>query len=186
MIPMVAAGLVGFGQVPTDLQGRFLAADLQVVRVKPSALPQLLTHFPKILIPELERRGCTIPQGPNSKVHNVIKGEFAKPGQIDWALICSVNRVSSILVYWNGEPSDPTEIAKMADIHCLAGDGPRTISFSCAIATVGKDYIMKHYTAYGGPKPPPIDHEGIDSSIGMGSVVNYFYKGKWLRLTGAD
>jgi hypothetical protein len=28
------------------------------------------------------------------------------------------------------------------------------------IGAVGRDFITRHYRAYGGPKPPPIDHQG--------------------------
>ena len=33
------------------------------------------------------------------KLDNVVRGEFAKRGQSDWAVLCSVNGVSSILVF---------------------------------------------------------------------------------------
>jgi hypothetical protein len=46
---------------------------------------------------------------------------------------------------------------------------------------------MRHYRAYGGPEPPPIDHHGIDDAfLEKGSITWYFYRGKWLQLTGAD
>jgi hypothetical protein len=46
---------------------------------------------------------------------------------------------------------------------------------------------VEHYKAYGGEKPPAIDHEGInDLFYGKASEVLYFYRGKWLHLTGAD
>jgi hypothetical protein len=46
---------------------------------------------------------------------------------------------------------------------------------------------MGHFNAYGGPKPPPIDHEGIDDAfIEKAPVTWYFHNGAWLRLTGAD
>jgi len=36
-------------------------------------------------------------------------------------------------------------------------------------------------------KPPPIDHQGIsDAMVGKASEVLYFYRGKWLRLSGDD
>ena len=41
---------------------------------------------------------------------------------------------------------------------------------------------MDHYRAYGGPKPPPIDHQGIESGGEKASVVLYCYRGKWLKL----
>jgi hypothetical protein len=47
--------------------------------------------------------------------------------------------------------------------------------------------ILEHYRAYGGLKPPAIDHLGInDAFVGNAAVVHYFYAGKWLELTGAD
>ncbi|MEO8658007.1 MAG: hypothetical protein ABI693_06030 [Bryobacteraceae bacterium] len=45
---------------------------------------------------------------------------------------------------------------------------------------------MDRYRAYGGPKPPPIDHQGIESGGDKASVVLYHYRGKWLTLQGAD
>jgi hypothetical protein len=55
--------------------------------------------------------------------HNVIKGEFSKPGQTDWAVLCSVGRVSSVLVFWNGSETNPAEIAKRNDVDRLQGWG---------------------------------------------------------------
>ncbi len=47
--------------------------------------------------------------------------------------------------------------------------------------------IIGYQTEYGGPKPPPIDHQGIeDSTLGKVSVIKYYYRGTWLTLTGAD
>jgi len=61
------------------------------------------------------------------------------------------------------------------------------IGFSRGISPVMKDFILRHYNAYGGTKPPPIDHQGIDDAfIEKASVVWYFHDGKWLKLTGAD
>jgi hypothetical protein len=56
-----------------------------------------------------------------------------------------------------------------------------------AIEPVGREYILKHSRAYGGPGLPAIDHQGIkDSFAGKASVVRYFHAGKWLELAGAD
>ena len=118
---------------------------------------------------------------------NVIKGEFAKRGQTDWAVLCSVGRVSSILIFWNASESNPSRIAEMKDIDRLQGEGGDKIVYSREITPVGKADIMRHYLGYGGPQPPPIDHQGIDDAfLEKASVVNYFYRGKWLELTGAD
>ncbi|MGP0072562.1 MAG: hypothetical protein ACLPWF_11600 [Bryobacteraceae bacterium] len=164
------------------------AADRDVRRLPPVAFKQL----PNNLVADLQRRGCTIPQVPTevsmSKGRaNVIRGEFQKPGQTDWAVLCSVGRVASILIYWNGSEIKPAEIAKMNDIDGLQGWTGGKAVYSRLIEPVGKRYIMEHYQAYGGPKPPPINHQGInDVFVGKASVVMYWYGGKWLQLSGAD
>lgn len=71
---------------------------------------------------ELQRRGCTIQQESYTKrANNVIRGNFARPGQLDWAVLCSINRVSSILVFFNGSEKDVQEIARMEDRTFLQG-----------------------------------------------------------------
>jgi hypothetical protein len=66
----------------------------------------------------------------------------------------------------------------------LDGDNP---GYSREIAAADRDLIMGHYRAYGGPEPPPIDHQGIDDAfLGKASVTWYFHNSKWLRLQGAD
>ena len=55
------------------------------------------------------------------------------------------------------------------------------------ISPVDQEFIMSHYRALGGPKPPPIHHQGIDDAfLEKASVTHYWYEGKWLRLQGAD
>jgi hypothetical protein len=116
--------------------------------------------------------------------HNVVRGEFTRPRQKDWAVLYSVGGASSILVFWGGAARNPAEIAPMEDRIFLQGMTPEQIGLSRGISTVGKDFIKRHYDAYGGPKPPPIDHKGIaDAFVEKASVVWYFYK--WLKLKGA-
>jgi hypothetical protein len=174
----------GLAQTPPDLQRAFETAERQILRLPPSAFPGL----PKTILTELNRRGCLIPQVPAAnQPHNVIKGEFAKPGQSDWAILCSIRSVSSILVFWNGSAVNPAQIAKKNDHDSLQASGAGGITYSRAIQPVGRAYILQHYQTYGGTKPPPIDHMGIsDEFVEKGSVVFYFYGEKWLQLTGAD
>jgi hypothetical protein len=171
-------------QIPVSPDRLFERADRETVRRNPTAFPEL----PKNVLTQLQRRGCKIPQVPMvDGRQNVIKGEFAKPGQTDWAVLCSIGGVSSILIFWNGSEVNPTEIGKANDVDRLQGWGNYKIVYSRAISAAGEKYMMEHYNAYGGEKPPPIDHLGIDDAfVGKASVVLYFYRGKWLRLTGAD
>jgi hypothetical protein len=137
----------------------------------------------------LQARGCTIPQTYLSREpHNVISGEFTRQGQIDWAVLCSRGGESSILVFWRGSTKFVSEIAKAPDRGFLqtVSEGGK-IAFSRAIESVGGEYILSHYKEYGGRKPPPINHQGIDDAyVEKASVVRYYHRGKWLELKGAD
>jgi hypothetical protein len=172
-----------FGQISEDAKRPWREAERQIVRLPPTAFPEL----PRNLVRELQRRGCTIPQAVHGASRNVIKGEFARPGQKDWAVLCSVNGASSILVFWKGSEKNPAQLVPVKDIDYLQGDGGDKIVYSRGILPVGRDQIMEDYKAYGGPTPPPIDHQGIDDAfVGKASQVQYFYEGKWLQLQGGD
>ena len=172
------------GQLPEDLKAKFDEAERRIVRLPPAGIPQISPN----VVRELQHRGCTVPQETfSNKPNNVIRGEFAKPGQTDWAVLCSVKGVSTILVFWNGSETSPAAIAPLEDRNFIQGITPGKTGFSRGIAAVGKDFIMRHYDAYGGPKPPPINHQGIDDAfIEKASVTWYFQGEKWWKLTGSD
>jgi hypothetical protein len=183
MLVFLPSGTV-LSQPSQEPMGKFREADSQVTRLGPSAFPELPMNIRR----ELERRGCTIPQlWEDKKPHNVIKGEFIRRGQIDWAVLCSLNRISSILIFRNASEQNPSELAREADIEKLQGVGGDVIGYTRAISSVGKQFILDHHRSYGGPKLPPIEHQGInDAFVGKTSVVHYFRAGSWLQLTGED
>jgi hypothetical protein len=155
-----------------------------VVRLPPSAFPTL----PASIRAELEKLNCTIPQtyDANTPV-NVVGGKFASPNQVDWAVLCSRNGHSEILVFWGGRSRCPALTRKSPDLNWLQTIGGGRIGYSHSLATVDRKYILDHYEAYGGPKPPPIDHNGLDEGfLGKGSATLYCYRGKWIVLQGAD
>jgi hypothetical protein len=162
-----------FAQLPEDLKRRVDEAEKGIVRLPPKAFPEL----PGNVVRELQRRGCTIPQPYTDRRANVIQGEFAKPGQTDWAVLCSTKGYTNLLVFWNDSATNPVELAKNPN-------NPGRIDLF--IRPVDRKFIMDHYRAYGGAKPPPIDHQGIESGGETASVVLYYYRGKWLKLQGAD
>jgi hypothetical protein len=174
-----------FAQPSDDLKRKFDQADQKIIRLPPSAFPQL----PGNILQELQRRGCTIPQSTR-KPQNVVIGNFDRtPGQLDWAILCSVNRVSSILVFFNGSEKNVHEVARAADRDYLVRNMADQIVYSRGIYPVGKDFIKGHDSAYSDPKPPTFDHQGIEDALhGKAPVIvtYYFYQGNWLKLTGAD
>src|SRR6266550_8097678 len=109
------------------LSSLLLIASKPAVHLKPSVFKQL----PANLVEELHRRGCTIPQDSGfPKRQNVVHGEFTKPGQTDWAVLCSQRGVVTMLVFWNGSESEPAQLAKGTD----------GVSFSREIGPVGREY----------------------------------------------
>lgn len=150
--------------------------------------PEAFAELPANIVTELQRRACRIPQVRSpARPNNVIQGEFAKAGQTDWAVLCSVKGTSRILVFWGGSEANPAAIAASEDRTYVQDMGAGHLEYSRAIAPVDRRYILEHYAAYGGVKPPPLDHQGIDDSfLEKASIVWYFHKGRWLELSGAD
>ena len=159
----------------------------RMVRLPPSAFPDL----PRDIAAELERRGCRIPQATfyDSQPHNVISGEFARRGQTDWAVLCSTNGVSELLVFWGGEHRCPNRLPHGADRGCfqdVMGDG--TMAYSCLIARADEKYITEKLALYRMSETAPlIDHDGINDIFAeKASSVLYCHEGRWLDLPGAD
>ena len=181
----ISFAIPAFSEVSEELKKQQLEkAEQQIVRKAPSAFSQL----PSAIVRELEARKCGIPQvSSTGKPHNVIRGEFAKRGQSDWAVLCSVNGVSSILVFWNGSEANVAELAKSADRNFLQGITSTELGYSRGIGPVGRDVVLRRSLAIGGPAPALMDHQGIDDAfMEKASMTYYFYEGKWLQLPGAD
>jgi len=175
---LLAVSGPALGQDPSD------QADRQTRRLAPSVYARL----PAAVLADLKHRGCTIPQLWSDTVPgNVVSGHFRKAGQFDWAVLCSINRISRILVYWAGQADSVAELAVSPDKDFLQGVGADRIGYSRAIGVASAEVIRQNYQWYGGTEPPQLDHEGIeDAFVEKASVVWYWYEGKWLRLTGAD
>ena len=102
-------------------------------------------------------------------------------------MLCSVNESSSILVFRDAADRNPEDLAKAEDRNDLQGAGNGRIAYSRQIQPVDRKFIMDHYRAYGGTEPPPIDHQGIDDAfVGKASITYYWYRGKWMKLSGSD
>ena len=168
-------------QVPQDKWDR---ADFATVRLSPDSIPDL----PAPIRAHLRLHGCLIPQSPEvARIHNVGHGHFQSDSVVDWVALCSIARVSRILVYWGGDTSRVDSFPPAPDRDYLQGMGGDTIAFSHVINVVDARYIREHADAYGGPLPPSPIHDGIDDGfMEKASVVRYWSRGAWLSLAGAD
>ena len=178
---VASTGLTHSPRIPAEA---WAEADLRTRRLHPEAFSDVPPSIKEVLV----RRGCTIPQTyGNENPHNIISGRFTSPTHVDWAVLCSRDRISSILVFTVGDPAPPVELDPSPDVNYLQGLGGAAIGFSRAINVASPQSIRAHYQAYGGPIPPALDHEGIDDAfIGKGSTVFFWHSGRWLELTGSD
>lgn len=176
-------------QVETKTQAEtksdpFVEAKKEIVRLPPSAFPQL----PPEIRGQLEAKGCLIPQsfeGPEP--HNVIRGEFGQEGQIDWAALCSKGGKTSLQVLWSGPSKCKSEFPEVDDLHGLQGMGNGKIEYSAKLARATPEYIVSHHEAYNVPLPVEPNHDGIELIfLGKASSISYCSEGEWLRLQGAD
>ena len=152
--------------------------------------PNAFSDLPASIRADLEQRGCSVPQSyPDSIPHNVIRGRFTSPDEVDIAVLCARDSTLTILVFRGASTDSVAELASQPHLdERIAGDTASTFWHSRAIDSVDSSYIRIRFEAYGGPKPPPVlDHEGInDIFVGKASVVWYWYGGRWLQLQGAD
>jgi hypothetical protein len=188
MLTRFAVWLLAFVvPIPTQQSSRDIDWDKaarEIRRLPPSAFPAL----PAAIRRELSRKGCMVPQiWSDPEAHNVIRGSFTRKGQTDWAVLCSRGGESSILVFKGGSIEGVLELAMGSDKDSLQVVAAEEIGYSRLIFPADGATILRYWREHGGPKPPPIDHQGIENAfVEKASVILYYYKGKWLWLTGAD
>ena len=166
---------------------RWFAAEQAIVRVPESAFPNL----PERIRHVLRELRCLVPQ-PGDRVAareplvNAISGQFARAGQVDWAILCSSGGRSSIYVVWGGPATCSAPLASAADRDYLQDRGGERIDFSREISAAGPKQIVATYRHYG-EAPPPVSHDAIeDIFVDKASVRYYCDSGSWKKLLGAD
>ena len=164
-------------------QALFTEAARRIRRLPVDAFPQLPAPVAQVL----RSRKCMVPQPDDTGARNVIRGEFIAHGELGWAVLCSVDESSTLLVFRNDADEAPQALVTREDRNYLQGLGGDKIGFSREITAVDRAFILRHYRAYGGPPPPAIDHHGIDDAfLGKASTTWFFHAGRWLQLQGAD
>ncbi|MFA5162607.1 MAG: hypothetical protein WC421_10215 [Elusimicrobiales bacterium] len=179
----------GAGEEMMQLQrarARLLArAAHEIKRLPPSAFPKL----PAKLRAELERRRCTIPQAAGfSAPHNVISGSFDRPGQTDWAVLCSRDGMSSVIMFWNSLPDNAGAIAAPAEDKNWLDESGEQVCYRRYLSAARADYMKEIVSAAqkpglpGGIAPKQVDHDGIsDAMLSRPSSILYRVNRNWLE-----
>lgn len=156
----------------------FSRADDAIVRLKPDAFPDLPEHVRTALV----QRGCTIPQPADERAEkkNVISGHFISAGAADWAVLCSHDKRSSILVFPGGHSARVESMGEEPDSQYLqvVGEGGK-IGFSRLLTLATVKQVRKH-----------VAHahlDGIlDSFTGKASLLWYRSGSKWMKVQAGD
>jgi hypothetical protein len=180
---LFVSALTGLSRGGSTIAQNWDQADSATVRLSPATF----SGAPTQVLEELQRRGCTVPQSYSNRApHNVVRGRFTSDTQTDIAVLCSKARVSSILVFRGGSITSVAELAKRPDadfLQVVASGG--VVGYSRVLGVAAPKDILEQHQRYGGPNPPPLDHDGIDDIfVGKASVVWYWSGGQWLQLQG--
>jgi hypothetical protein len=134
--------------------------------------PKQVRELPALIKADLEKRGCSIPMFTRWDArHNVIQGQFLKPGQRDWAVLCRHQDKSSILIY-------PGSAA--ADVQTVRSEDhdPYRIIHTVTAFVLQKRAVRDKLTE----SLPPFDHDGIeDGRIQKAALVLYNRDGEWVE-----
>jgi hypothetical protein len=146
------------------------------IRLLPvSSFPQL----PPEVALQLDHLGCMIPQTYEAREpENAIHGSFEKKGSGDWAVLCSVNHVTTLYVFFQSDLDRPIPLRHQPDNEWL-----------------GVEWSLDYGSAWGIARRPPrlmrptdnADHDGIDDAfVEKSDTVHYFENGHWTTIDGSQ
>ncbi len=173
---------IAFSQEEPD--NIWIKADIQAIRLSPGAIPSI----PKNIQEYLDVHNYTIPQDCFARTpNNVISGHFLDSIKIDLAILCSKDRFSAILIFWNCKADSVTELSRSADIYWLQSAGGDKIGYSRIISVASKSRILEHYDPTSDTHPIDITHDGIEDGFdGKCSEILYYNNGRLTIFSGAD
>jgi len=134
----------------------------------------------------LIQKGCMIPQPSNATgPENVISGHFRDASATDWAVLCSQNGSSSVMVFWGGAADKVDVIATQKDTDYVQAPKQGAVyQYWRRISTATPERIRKPKQ---NRKLEPFEHDGIDDAfVENGSVIHYWRSGQWNELQGGE
>ncbi len=149
-----------------------------------------VSSFPEIPSPiaaTLAQRGCMIPQTWQAhRPENVIHGSFQRPGSQDWAVLCSVNGLTSLLVFFSDasapQPAtpQPIELVQWPETSRLQKHDPTgVLGFNWGIDAATPAQFHDAFASQDTPPTTP-DHDSVaDSVIDRRTIYHLFAQGKW-------
>ncbi|MFZ0305046.1 MAG: hypothetical protein WAL75_20310 [Terracidiphilus sp.] len=198
---MIGGSMLTFLSAALGVQGPELQAidafsNSGTVTVNGQPRQYMVEHLPASSFPalpagvaaELNRRGCLIPQtyeahGPE----NVIHGSFRRPGESDWAALCSAHGTVSLLVFFEGASESPAVLATAAETARLElNNATGKLEFDWGIDVASPEQVHEAQSEMR-RRPARLDHDAVADSIIDGPTVYRFYAGNaWTNVATSD
>jgi hypothetical protein len=149
-------------------------------------------NVPKPIQEKLAAMGCEIPQSSdNSEPHNILKGQFAAAGQWDWAVVCSKNKQSILVILWGGpaqcdsKPWGPYGDKETSEGLNQPPAGPK--KYFLTLEKVSAKFLNAHAEYQELKLPKGFTHDALGYSFPeLGGHNDYCYNGKWVELGYVD
>ena len=140
-----------------------------VVRLEPSAFPTL----PQPVRRSMRKLGCTVPQSIYAKRReNVVSGQFTQSGAREWAVLCSRQGKSEILVFKSSGGQPLARLGKIPDQSFVQEVQPGVVGYSRKLA-VGRSGASGRNTIH-------------DAFVEKASTVWSWSASGWQSSAGAD
>lgn len=147
-------------------------------RLPVSSFPNL----PPVVASALIKRGCMIPQTWQAhRPENVIEGSFAHAGSVDWAVLCSANGETSLLVFFaEASPQHPQELAEWPEKSRLQRHDPSgVLGFNWGIDAATPEQVHDALASQD-QRPTTPDHDAVaDSVIDQKTIFHLYELGRW-------
>ena len=159
-----------------------------VRRLAPASFPAL----PVAIRNDLERRRCLVPQPYDAHAStNIVHGAFRSASVSEWAILCSAQDTSQILLYrapTNGDARPIDSLQRAADVGWMQQTSDTGWGFSRVLRTLPLERIRTwHRDIDGHTIPQPVDHDAIEQLF-LGKAAEAFYcaAGRWYHQVTTD
>lgn len=144
--------------------------------------PAAFKSVPENVRTWLQNQGCSVPQDESiEQPNNVVAGEFAKKGQIDWAALCAKDGTMQVSVLWGGENKCVTEPRSKKDP--IANVWSQQTQQPPFMTYVRRATVKRTLQLNPGNR---ITHDAVEYGGESASVLYLCDASKWVELRGAD
>ena len=143
--------------------------------------------LPPAVVAQLDQRKCMVPQTYEAHApENVFHGALERKGSDDWAVLCSVNGITTLYVFFQSQFTAPIALRHQRDTEWLGSEVLGVYGSAWGIALRRpSQFPIARSSAFANRSN--LDHDGIeDAFVEKSSATHYFQDGSWITLESPD